>query len=212
MRRRPARDPPWARRGSGSWSTSRTNSKGRRRSMFRLVTVLLLAAALLMSPAAARADDPPYVGWSQLLPGPDDRVQPLERERLRGRSDPLRGRRHPRDAATLRSAGASPVITTASSRSPTCARPRSTVARSRIRRSSRTPRSSTTRTPSSPASTSTPTTPGTRGAPATSHRPGRSRSEPRDDHAMSAAGQPLVGHQRAHPARPAVRARRLSGS
>ncbi len=37
--------------------------------MFRLVTVLLLAAALLTSTGAARADDPPYIGWSQLLPG-----------------------------------------------------------------------------------------------------------------------------------------------
>jgi hypothetical protein len=37
--------------------------------MFRFVTGLLLAAALLMSPGAARADDPPYFGWSQLLPG-----------------------------------------------------------------------------------------------------------------------------------------------
>src|SRR6478609_4457976 len=37
--------------------------------MFRLVTGLLLVAALLVAPGAARADDPPYIGWSQLLPG-----------------------------------------------------------------------------------------------------------------------------------------------
>jgi hypothetical protein len=33
------------------------------------VLALLVLAALLISPGTARADDPPYVGWPQLLPG-----------------------------------------------------------------------------------------------------------------------------------------------
>jgi Family of unknown function (DUF5995) len=37
--------------------------------MSRLVVGLVLAAALLIAPRAASADDPPYIGWSQLLPG-----------------------------------------------------------------------------------------------------------------------------------------------
>ena len=40
--------------------------------MFRLVTVLLLAAALLTSTGAARADDPPYIGWTATAARPDD--------------------------------------------------------------------------------------------------------------------------------------------
>ena len=68
--------------------------------------------------------------------------------------------------------------------------------------------SSTTRTPCSPACTSTPSTPGTRAGASDVPRgvgdrvPGRRR--PRGDR----AGQPLAGHQRPRPARPAVRARR----
>ncbi|HKH19243.1 MAG TPA: DUF5995 family protein [Solirubrobacteraceae bacterium] len=34
-----------------------------------LAVVPLVAAALLLGPGAARADDPPYLGWSELLPG-----------------------------------------------------------------------------------------------------------------------------------------------
>jgi hypothetical protein len=37
--------------------------------MPRLVIGLMVAAALLVAPAATRADDPPYIGWTQLLPG-----------------------------------------------------------------------------------------------------------------------------------------------
>lgn len=37
--------------------------------MSRLVLSLVLAAALLVAPATTRAQDPPYIGWSQLLPG-----------------------------------------------------------------------------------------------------------------------------------------------
>jgi hypothetical protein len=33
------------------------------------VVSLLLAAALLLAPGVARAEDPPYLGWTQLLPG-----------------------------------------------------------------------------------------------------------------------------------------------
>jgi hypothetical protein len=46
----------------------RGNSKGKR-SMSRPVVALALAAALLALPEPARAEDPPYVGWTQLLPG-----------------------------------------------------------------------------------------------------------------------------------------------
>ncbi len=37
--------------------------------MLRLAIALAVAAALLIASDAARADDPPYVGWTQLLPG-----------------------------------------------------------------------------------------------------------------------------------------------
>jgi hypothetical protein len=37
--------------------------------MSRLVVGLAVAAALLIAPGVTRADDPPYVGWTQLLPG-----------------------------------------------------------------------------------------------------------------------------------------------
>ena len=37
--------------------------------MSRLVLALLVFAALLITPGTVRADDPPYVGWPQLLPG-----------------------------------------------------------------------------------------------------------------------------------------------
>jgi hypothetical protein len=37
--------------------------------MSRLVVGLVVAAALLIAPRATRAEDPPYVGWTQLLPG-----------------------------------------------------------------------------------------------------------------------------------------------
>jgi hypothetical protein len=37
--------------------------------VLRLSIVILLAAALLFAPASARAEDPPFVGWSELLPG-----------------------------------------------------------------------------------------------------------------------------------------------
>jgi Family of unknown function (DUF5995) len=35
----------------------------------RLAVVSLLAALVLIAPGAARAEDPPYVGWTELLPG-----------------------------------------------------------------------------------------------------------------------------------------------
>jgi len=35
----------------------------------RWIVSLLLGAALLLAPAAAHADDPPFVGWTALLPG-----------------------------------------------------------------------------------------------------------------------------------------------
>jgi Family of unknown function (DUF5995) len=45
--------------------------------MSRLTFVsLLLAAAFLIAPGAARAEDPPYVGWPQLLPGLTTEFQP----------------------------------------------------------------------------------------------------------------------------------------
>ena len=37
--------------------------------MSRLAIALAVAAALLIASAPARADDPPYIGWTQLLPG-----------------------------------------------------------------------------------------------------------------------------------------------
>src|SRR4051794_746495 len=37
--------------------------------MSRLIVGLVVAAALLIAPRATRAEDPPYVGWTQLLPG-----------------------------------------------------------------------------------------------------------------------------------------------
>jgi hypothetical protein len=37
--------------------------------MLRLAIVLAVTAALLIASGTARADDPPYVGWTQLLPG-----------------------------------------------------------------------------------------------------------------------------------------------
>jgi hypothetical protein len=40
------------------------------------VVSLLLAAALLLAPGAARADDPPYVGWTDLLPGLSTQFDP----------------------------------------------------------------------------------------------------------------------------------------
>ena len=53
-----------ARIGIGQTRTNEGKAKG----MFRVATVLLLAAALLTSTGAARADDPPYIGWSQRSP------------------------------------------------------------------------------------------------------------------------------------------------
>jgi hypothetical protein len=35
----------------------------------RCIAILSLGAALLLVPAVARAEDPPYIGWSALLPG-----------------------------------------------------------------------------------------------------------------------------------------------
>jgi uncharacterized protein DUF5995 len=35
----------------------------------RCIVSLLLAAALVLVPAAARAEDPPFIGWTALLPG-----------------------------------------------------------------------------------------------------------------------------------------------
>jgi hypothetical protein len=43
--------------------------------MIRL-TVCLAIAALALAPAAARADDPPFVGWTDLLPGLTTEFQP----------------------------------------------------------------------------------------------------------------------------------------
>src|SRR5215213_1549855 len=37
--------------------------------MIRLVIGVALSAALMFAPGAARADDPPYIGWTELLPG-----------------------------------------------------------------------------------------------------------------------------------------------
>src|SRR4051812_22333041 len=48
--------------------TPRGESKGER-IMSRLIVAAAVAAALLIAPEATRADDPPYVGWTQLLPG-----------------------------------------------------------------------------------------------------------------------------------------------
>src|ERR1700754_2186958 len=44
--------------------------------MPRFVFALLVTAALLIAPATTRADDPPFIGWSQLLPGVTTRFEP----------------------------------------------------------------------------------------------------------------------------------------
>ena len=40
------------------------------------VVSLLLAAALLLAPSAVRAEDPPYLGWTELLPGLTTQFEP----------------------------------------------------------------------------------------------------------------------------------------
>src|SRR6201991_220624 len=44
--------------------------------MPRFVFAFLVTAALLIAPATTRADDPPFIGWSQLLPGLTTRFEP----------------------------------------------------------------------------------------------------------------------------------------
>jgi len=59
----------------------------------RLVVAAVVAAALLIAPATTRADDPPYVGWTQLLPGLTTQYDPSSA------NDCVAGRTHCVDAA-----------------------------------------------------------------------------------------------------------------
>jgi hypothetical protein len=60
--------------------------------MSRLVVTGAVVAALLIAPGSAQADDPPYVGWSQLLPGLTTQYDPSSE------NDCVAGRTHCVDA------------------------------------------------------------------------------------------------------------------
>ena len=60
--------------------------------MSRVVVAGVVAAALLIAPSTTRGDDPPYVGWTQLLPGLTTQYEPSSE------NDCVAGRTHCVDA------------------------------------------------------------------------------------------------------------------
>ena len=70
-----------------------------------VVTVCARSSRSRSRPRRPVPEDPPFIGWPELLPGFTTGYDALQRERLQGGPDALRRRGDPRDAAPLRSAG-----------------------------------------------------------------------------------------------------------